>query len=220
VRLWAWVWRALAFLVIGSYPWLTHVALTSASRWTTWAAILISAQVVIVGAILVFRSTSRHRWTFAAFGIVVLALSWQSARESLLAVSGVPHALINLGLLIFFGGSLLPGREPLITIFARKVDRSFPQRMEGYTRSVTAAWAIFFAAQLIISLALFLLAPIALWSLFVNVLNAPLIALMFLAEYLYRITHFRDYRHASIPQMIRAFTESARPSHSEPIENR
>jgi uncharacterized membrane protein len=207
VRLLAWAGRIVAFLVIGTIPFLTHAALVSTSPWATWAAIGVSAQVLVLGAFLTWRSRSRYRWPLALLGAVVLVASWQSAHDSLLAVSGVPHALINLGLLALFGGSLLPGRTALITSVARRIDRQLPDRMLAYTRSVTAAWAIFFAAQLLVSLGLFVFAPVAVWSLFVNVLNGPLIALMFLGEYTYRLTHFRDYRHASIPEMVRAFTQ-------------
>ncbi len=208
MRLLAWAGRILAFLIIGSYPFLTHAALTSQSPWTTWAAILISVQVVALGAVLTWRSTARHRWLAALAGLLILAASWQSAHESLLAVSGVPHALVNLALLILFGSSLLPGRRPLVTTLACRIDPELPAVMLGYTRRVTLAWTVFFAAQLVLSAILFSAAPVGVWSLFVNVLNGPLIALMFLAEYGFRLVHFRGYRHASISQMIQAFTHA------------
>jgi uncharacterized membrane protein len=209
VRLLAWAGRLIAVTLVASFPWLTHVALTSSSHWAEVVAVLISAQLILAGVVFALRSASPYRWPLVMTGALALAWSWQSAHTSLVAASGVPHALINAGLLFLFGCSLLPGRVPLVTTLARTIDPELPRDMIGYTRRVTAVWAAFFAGQLVVSLVLFLAAPVAVWSLFVNVLNAPLIAFVFLAEYGYRAVHFRNYRHPSISQMIRAFTERA-----------
>jgi uncharacterized membrane protein len=60
---------------------------------------------------------------------------------------------------------------------------------------VTVAWCCFFVAQLLGSALLFLFAPLAAWSLFVNVLNVPLVGAMFTAEFVYR-----QWRHAHYPR--------------------
>jgi hypothetical protein len=104
----------------------------------------------------------------------------------LMAVSGLPHALIYAVLLAVFGASLRPGREPLVTALSRRMYAVVPADMAAYTRGVTWAWCAFFAAQLVTSLALFLLAPRAAWLFFVNLLNLPLLALMFIGEHTVR----------------------------------
>lgn len=104
----------------------------------------------------------------------------------LVAASGLPHAVIYAALLAMFGASLRPGREPLVTALSRRMYAVVPDEMAAYTRGVTWAWCAFFAAQLLTSLALFLLAPRATWSLFVNLLNVPLLALMFAGEHTVR----------------------------------
>src|SRR5579864_4037220 len=91
-------------------------------------------------------------------------------RAGLAAVSGLPHAFIYGGLLAIFGASLRPGREPLVTALSRQMYAVVPAEMAAYTRGVTWAWCAFFAAELLTSLALFLLAPRAVWSFFVNLL--------------------------------------------------
>jgi uncharacterized membrane protein len=98
----------------------------------------------------------------------------------------VPHAVVYSVLLAVFGATLLPGREALITALARRMYGTVPAAMASYTRGVTWAWCGFFAAQLLTSLALLLWAPIVVWSVFVNVLNLPLFALMFAAEHVCR----------------------------------
>lgn len=118
-----------------------------------------------------------------------------------------PHAAINLFLLWLFGRTLLPGRDPLIALVARRVHGvvALAPEIEVYTRRVTLAWCCFFAAQILVSGLLFAFVPLEIWSLFVNVLSFPLIALMFAGEYFYRVAHYPDHPRASIARALRAF---------------
>ena len=113
--------------------------------------------------------------------------------------------MINVALLALFAGSLLRGHEAIVTILARKIRGPLPPELLLYTRRVTLAWCVFFAGQLVGSLVLFLYAPVSVWSLFVNVLNAPLVVLMFAIELGYRSVRFRHYRHSTIADLIRVF---------------
>lgn len=118
----------------------------------------------------------------------------------------LPHAGAYLFMLWLFGRTLMPGREALITRLARRVhDGTLPAQIERYTRHVTAAWCVFFAGMALSSLLLYLFASLAVWSVFANLLNAPLLAAMFLAEYLYRILRYPNFSHASIRSTIQAF---------------
>ncbi len=120
-----------------------------------------------------------------------------------------PHAAIYSFLLWLFGRSLLRGREPLITGVARRVHGTLEPEIEAYTRRVTQAWCLFFAAQLAVSALLLALVPLPVWSLFVNLLNAPLLVLMFAGEYLYRGYRYPDHPRASIASALRAFEKRA-----------
>ena len=122
---------------------------------------------------------------------------------SLVAASAIPHSLAYLTLSVTFAISLLPGRDPLITALARKMYDPIPAAMVVYTRGATAAWACFFAAQLLTSLVLFLSVPIGIWSLFVNVLNLPLVVAMFAAEHAYRMVHLKDAPRHSWSDVLR-----------------
>jgi uncharacterized membrane protein len=77
--------------------------------------------------------------------------------------------------------------------------------MEAYTRKLTIAWCVFFAAQLAGSAVLLHLGWLEGWSLFINVLNLPLCGLMFVADYLYRVVRYRDWPQSSIANVIRAY---------------
>ena len=126
-------------------------------------------------------------------------LQWGAA-----AASGLPHAAVYGFLLWWFGRTLRNGTEPLVTRFALRVHGTLMPKMYGYTRRVTIAWCVFFAAQLAVSLTLFVFAPLETWSIFV-MLNLPLVALMFAGEYLVRVVRHPDHPRPSVGSMLRAF---------------
>ena len=153
-----------------------------------------------------------YQWLVHA---LILEAQTTSTRVALALLNGVPHAAINIVLIWVFGRTLVRGREALITGFARRVHGTLPAYIESYTRRVTAGWCIFFAAQVVVSVVLFAAGSLDTWSLFVNVLGFPLVILMFVAEYLYRIARFRNYPHAPIWKGVQAFvspSQSARPT--------
>jgi uncharacterized membrane protein len=108
--------------------------------------------------------------------------------------AAVPHAMAYLALLALFATSLRPGHEAVITILARRSRGRLSAEVVRYTRRVTLAWCGFFLAQLFGSAMLLLFAPLAVWSLFINLCNLPLIGVMLCAEYVYR-----QWRHAARP---------------------
>ncbi len=138
------------------------------------------------------------------------AQGWPPATHALLLL---PQLAICLALAWMFGGTLLAGREPLVTRMARSVHGALPAAIVAYTRKVTLAWTLFLSAMAAASVLLYLLAPLPVWSLFANVLFLPLVGLMFLAEYAYRILRYRWFSHASIVQSVAAFRRQ-RPSGS------
>ncbi len=123
---------------------------------------------------------------------------------------GSVQAGIYLALLTVFIRSLQPEKMPLITRLALLIRGELPPDLQLYTRQVTMLWTIFFAAQLLISLLLFLFAPRVWWLIFITFLNMPLVVLMFGMEYGFRRWRFPHYRHDSwqdirrIPQHLRS----------------
>ena len=96
------------------------------------------------------------------------------------------HAGVYALLCVAFGRTLQAGRTPMVTGFARLVHRTLSPALIGYTRSVTWAWTLYFGSISGLSLVLFWLAPIAIWSAFANLLGIPLLVLMFVGEYAVR----------------------------------
>jgi uncharacterized membrane protein len=148
-----------------------------------------------------------YQWLIHA---LIVDASTTTFRIALGVLNGVPHAAINILLMWVFGRTLFEGRESLITGFARRVHGTLPPYIESYTRRVTLAWCAFFAAQVLVSIALLGTTSLETWSLFVNVLSFPMIVFMFAAEYLYRITRFPGYPHASIWKGVQLFIGEAR----------
>ena len=144
-----------------------------------------------------------------AAALLVLAgipgfLAWRASGASPALLYPLPFLAVYLCLLWWFASTLAPGREPLITRLARHVHGELSAPMLRYTRRVTWAWCVFFAAMALISELLFLFAPLPAWSVFNTLLNLPLVAAMYLGEYAWRQWRHPDFAHASIATVLRA----------------
>ena len=154
----------------------------------------------------------RRRPGWARLALPAAALAWAAAwllGYRPLPVSGMLHVLVSGRLLALFGGTLMPGRTPLITRLARRIDREYHAGMDGYTRGVTVAWTLFFAGQIAASMLSMLLASDARWSVTVDMLGLPLVAALFAGEYAVRRLRFRQQRHVSLRELVQAVRAGA-----------
>jgi hypothetical protein len=126
-------------------------------------------------------------------------------------VAALAHWAIYSALLLTFGATLWPGREPLISMMTRQMHGTLSDELATYTRRVTIAWCGFFAAQLTMSIMLFCFAPLAVWSFFVNMLDLPLVALMFAAEYQVRLRCLRDPPRHSLSVILSMIADVRKP---------
>lgn len=169
--------------------------MTAAAPWR--ARIVVGLAVVVTPLVfhLIIVETSRVPAS-AHLGFIALF------RISFVTVSAITHWAIYGGLLVTFASTLRPGREALITAMARRLHGAIPAELRVYTRRVTYAWSVFFAVQLALSVTLFFATPLVVWSFFVNVLDIPLVATMFAAEYLCRICCLQDPPRHSLSAII------------------
>ncbi|MGD0431386.1 MAG: hypothetical protein ABSA58_09865 [Acetobacteraceae bacterium] len=187
--------KGAAILACLIAPLSIHVALAT-QRGMVWAGALIVLEAVVIAWIaLSFAPTAGLRWTGCAAVFVITLAIWRFTGEGIVASSAVPHTIAYLSLLAIFAASLAPGRKAIITVFAEKSRGDLPPIVVRYTRRVTVAWCLFCAGQLLVSLLLLLFAPFRIWSLFVNVLNLPLLVAMFSCEFAWR-----TWRHGSWPR--------------------
>lgn len=187
--------RAAGLVILALAPIAIHVALVT-GKWPALVFVIPALQLLGMGAALLARRGSRRHWVTASAAALLVSLAFVGiSRLDLASLPGIPHALAYSSFLAVFGFSLLPGREPVLTRLVLKIRGPLPPELLAYTRHVTAAWCCFFTAQLALSLTLFLVAPLAVWSLFINVLNLPLVVAMFAIEYAYRVVRFPNFRH-------------------------
>jgi uncharacterized membrane protein len=167
---------------------------------------LMAAPLLLVAGCMLGRSR-RGRVALAVFAGIGVAgfLLWRAMGASPALFYPVPYLTVYVVLLWLFGRTLAAGRQPLVTRLATHVHGALPAQMLRYTRQVTWAWCVFFAAMATTSTLLFLLAPLAVWSVFNNLLNLPLVVAMYLGEYAWRLWRYPDFSHASIATVFRAF---------------
>ena len=186
-------------------PFVAHLAITT-GRAPVVALVLAMAQAGVVAAVALRRAGGWERGLgLAAAAVLLAALALKGAGAALVVSSGLSHAIIYSSLLLLFGRSLLPGRIAVVTGLAERFRGRLAPEVAAYTRTVTKVWCAFFAGQLLVSAALLGLAPAPVWSLFVNVLDGPLVAALFLAEFAVRLGRFRHERHASPLAIARSF---------------
>jgi len=121
------------------------------------------------------------------------------------------HVSFNLAMALLFGGTLLPGREPLCTQFAVMIHGTLMPRVARYTRQITVAWTIFFVTIAAISTVLFATSGIVDWSTFANYLALPLVGVMFVGEHGWRRIAMPDVDRPGMLAALRAYRQSMSP---------
>jgi uncharacterized membrane protein len=199
----------LLLLFIG-YPILLHTFILKEDEVEMWQLLFVFAPLLAVAAWVIFRLVGKVWWPLLvlllAAGIYYIATG-DHGRIGLLAVNGLSNASLNLFLLWLFGRTLRKGQEPLISQISRKINGHLKAEVAVYTRHVTIAWCVFFALEVITSLLLYLFAPLAAWSFFINVLNLPLLVLMFVGEKAYRTVRFPNHPKTSILKAIEVYSK-------------
>jgi uncharacterized membrane protein len=145
------------------------------------------APMLTLGLVLLWRGSGA---LIACVGVLAAAILlrafWPLLTQNFSIVYLVEQCGFYCIMAMTFGRSLLKGRVPLCTQLADKVHGPLSALELRYTRNVTLAWVIFFLLNLAATILLFALAPLRIWSLFVNFCALPLILAMFVAEYLVR----------------------------------
>jgi len=210
-------WLGIAAALIG-YSILAHHSYDSPQRGSLGAMLAI-APAFLIALVMAWRSPQR----VVMLGVLALALVAVWAGRSTLAqyadiVYWVQYVAIQLVLFITFARTLLAGKQPLVSRFAEMVHSKLTPQQEAYTRKVTIAWTVFFAAMAIAAALLFFLAPRSAWSFFAHFLTLPLVVLMFIAEYWVRRRALPDMQHQHILVAVRLFRDAAtRPRSGAPL---
>lgn len=201
-------WAAVAAVCI-AYPVLAHLASANPDPDRLDAAVAI-APLIALALVLAWRSPQRP-WMlllclagcallYALSGWLVLHYNW---------VFLLQHAGMQALLGLAFARTLRAGQQPMVSRFAAIIHGSLSPALARYTRQVTWAWTLYFAVMTTLSLLLFWLAPVSIWSAFANLLNLPLLIVMFSAEYAARLMLLAPSDRAGPLEAIRAYRQAS-----------
>lgn len=193
-------------LALFAYPILAYFVAAAPPPAGIGAVAFAVAPLVIVVAVVGWRS--RQRIAALVLCAAVGAALWVYADaigRNLGLVYFIQNLCVNAALGLVFGRSLAPSREPLCSRFAAMVRGPLQPPVARYTRQVTLAWTLFFAAMIAASSLLFFFAPIHAWSAFANLLAMPLVAAMFIAEYAIRKRVLPDLPRTHILASLRSY---------------
>ena len=200
-------WAAIAGFCIG-YAVLSHFAAADPDPDLFDAAVAMAAPLAL-GAVLAWRSAQRLSMLLLC---VAVSAALYASRHWLVQhfnwVFLLQHAGVQGLLGLAFGRSLRAGQLPMVSRFATVVHGRLSPALEKYTRQVTWAWTFYFVLMTSLSLLLFWLAPVAVWSVFANLLNLPLLILMFAAEYGARVVLLPPSDRSGPLTAIRAWRQS------------
>ncbi len=193
----------IALLTVAYYVIIYHASVSAEQRWLSVSLALLP----LAGFALFAAWSSRRRYVMVGAVLLAAGAFWLVLSDLIVRnymwFYLLQHAGINGGLAVFFGRTLLGQRTPLITRFAAIVHDGMPPGQTRYTRQVTVAWTLFFLTIAMLSIVLFLFAPIEVWSLFANILYLPLLILMFAVEYLVRLRRLPHIKHVSLADTLR-----------------
>lgn len=200
--------------------WLALAAGYLAASASGHRAVALSVVGLMLGA-LVAATGRRAAGTVTG---LVLAGACQYWSDSIAFFVYVPPLAAFAFMAFFFHRTLRRGAEPLITRVARAEHPDLPIEMARYTRTLTRAWSLCFV---FLFLGALLSAPVLTldsWSRWVHGLGYLVPTALFLGEYLYRHSRFRDHRHGSIPELIlkivAVFKEAAVKPHARSPKER
>ena len=207
-------WSAALVMGVG-YAMLSHRA--SASP----APDLLDALVTIIpllglALLMAWRSAQRKLMLslcLLACAILFLISGWLVAHYKWVFL--LQHAGIYALLCLAFGRTLQGGKIPMVSQFAQIVHGILSPALIRYTRAATWAWTFYFGGVTTLSLALFWLAPVHIWSAFANLLNMPLLALMFAGEYAVRCYRLPAADRAGPIEAIRAYRQASSNARSQ-----
>jgi uncharacterized membrane protein len=210
---------ALAFAFIG-YQLLIHkVTVSGQLTPINTSLVLVPFVIAVCWAIATELGMSLAILLTATLALIALAAVNFIGLPNPAIIFGMPHLMTNLFLMWVFMRTLKAGREPLITSIALRVNGSLTPDLEIYTRRVTLAWGLFFVLQVAGSIGLYAFASLEAWSTFINILNAPLIVLMFLFEYIYRVLRYRDHHSSPLAGIKTYLQDSPAPKSATKANN-
>lgn len=201
--------RWLPLLLGVAFPLLAHASVVVDSPLI--ASSLALAAVTSLGLLLLWPLRHRVVPFFLLLALLLALVFWLSRLGGVQLPLMLPPVLFPGALGLYFARSLVPGRMPLIERLARVIHGGEPldPGIPAYARRLTLLWTLLLLGLAAWSLWLALMAtpggllatlgiqppwplPLALWSLFANLLDYLIIGAFVLVEYIWRRHRFPD----------------------------
>ena len=204
-------WRVAATVAV-LVTWAVASHLGSAGIVGADFAALVAVLPLALAAVVLlwqWRGAGGRAAGLAAQAALLVAL-WPLLRSNAALLYYLEHVGSLLALAVLFGRSLFGVGDALVTSMARAIyGGTLSERKQRYTRQVTLAWTLFFLANAALSTALFWLTPVRIWSIHAHLLMGPLVALMFLGEYLVRLWVLPPHERPKLTDVVRAYQQRA-----------
>lgn len=208
-------WRlAAAAAAVVAYALLSNWLMVNEAN-APWTVALLFGPLLLAVAALGWQQ--RQPLTLAACAALALVLGGVVFRGGVVDAQRLyvlQHGGIHLALAWTFGMSLRAGKKPLISGLAeglhRRLGQSFSPALARYTRGVTMLWAGYFFAMVLLSAALYALAPWAWWSLYCTVFTPLSAVILFVAEYLWRYQRHPEFPRVTMRAAFDAYQQSGR----------
>lgn len=174
-------------IIIVIYALLVH-RVNASGQASALGAVLVLAPMLLLALTFAKKTASR----MVGLGVLLIFfagswLAWSLIKQHTGFIFWLQDISLMLLLMMTFGRTLLHGRKPLCVHFAEMINgEALSAQHARYAHKVTVAWVIFFAMMIVISSVLYFVTPLTTWSFFVNFLTLPLVALMFIAEFIVR----------------------------------
>ncbi len=183
-----------------AYPYLVY---RGVQEGLVWFAPLVIVSVYCYQAIKARNASVRTQKLAIVFFLLLGTAYYPDLIAKLMPI------LIQLSLMLFFGKTLLKGKEPSLVERFASIDFPYvPPVLSRYCRQLTVIWTGFFALNALACIGLALFAPIAWWAIYTGILIFLFTGLLMIAEYIWRFFLFRKI---GIPvELIPDVKESAR----------
>jgi uncharacterized membrane protein len=148
---------------------------------------------------------------------IAIALTFDLLRSHTQWLYFVQHAGTMLALAVTFGATLWGGHAQALCsrMAALLQGEASDAALMRYTWKVTLAWTIFFFLCAVVSVLLFTLGPIEVWSAFANLLTPLLLGAMFGGEYLIRLRAMPGHANVTIRKIIQTYLDASKPTKSD-----
>lgn len=196
--------RWLPVVLFLAYPAMVHAGIVLDVPALRWLAL----PVLYVGIFLKPLRAGRAPAWIGLLAFAALTGALMRAGGGMYALYVAPLALLALAFSAF-ARSLARGQAPLVTRIAEAARGPLAPEIRQHTRRVTQLWAVALALMFAVALLLSITGPQSLWSLFTNVINYVVMALLFAGEYAYRRWRFPDHDRGGFVAYLRLLIEQA-----------